>query len=392
MDYIFQFLAYPLKWFSQWTGSFTVGVLLYALLVEVLMLPLAIKQQKNSIRQAKLAPKEMAIKRKYAGREDQPTKQKCMQEIQEMYQRENFNQLSGCLPLVIQLPIVLIIYNIVVDPLKYVFGLSAGQISVVQGIANSIGATSASQYGGNIFYISTLFENWDSLGSAAQAWLQGALGNCNLGYFRMFGLNMGAVASIGKFSIYWLLPVLTFVVYFGSMKLTRKFTYQSAAATDQATGCSNNIMDIMMPLFSVYIAFQVPAVISVYWIFKSLLGTVKQFLMQKAMPIPRFTEADYRAAEKEMKAQKSGRAAMPAPGLSGPAPRSLHHIDDEDYDDTREKAQRWKEKQETLAREAEAKKEAEEKASGKLSGDAPIASGTMKTDNKPKQSNNKKKK
>ena len=52
------------------------------------LIPLAIRQQKNSIRQAQLRPKEMAIRKKYAGRTDQKTQQEVTKEIQELYQRE----------------------------------------------------------------------------------------------------------------------------------------------------------------------------------------------------------------------------------------------------------------------------------------------------------------
>ena len=84
-------------------------------------------------------------------------------------------------------------------------------------------------------------------------------------------------------------------------------------------------MDIMMPMMSVWISFIVPAAIGVYWIFKSLLGSVKQIIMSKAMPVPTFTEEDYKAAEKEYggkpekKKQKGN--ADPDPG-SQPPPHS----------------------------------------------------------------------
>ena len=90
------------------------------------MLPFSIKQQKNSIKQARLRPKEMAIRKKYAGRNDQATQQKVTMEIQELYQRENFNAASGCLPLLVQLPIIMALYNIVINPLQYVLGQAAG--------------------------------------------------------------------------------------------------------------------------------------------------------------------------------------------------------------------------------------------------------------------------
>jgi YidC/Oxa1 family membrane protein insertase len=91
------------------------------------------------------------------------------------------------------------------------------------------------------------------------------------------------------------------------------------------------MMDFMMPLMSVYIAFIVPAAVGIYWMFKSVLGTVKQLIMKKAMPIPVFTEADYKAAEKEMYGKNPPKAHK-ASGSGNPNVRSLHHIDDDEYD------------------------------------------------------------
>ena len=115
------------------------------------------------------------------------------------------------------------------------------------------------------------------------------------------------------------------------MRLNRKFSFQPTQNADEKQqACSNTMMDVMMPLMSVYITFLVPAAIGVYWMFKSVLGVLKQFILSKAMPLPKFTEADYKAAEKEMagkqpkKIQKSENAGKV---------RSLHHIDDEDYDE-----------------------------------------------------------
>jgi YidC/Oxa1 family membrane protein insertase len=114
-------------------------------------------------------------------------------------------------------------------------------------------------------------------------------------------------------------------------------------------------MDIVTPLFSVFLAFTYPAALGLYWIFKCLLGLLKQFILSKAMPLPKFTEEDYKAAEREVNARpdKSIKVAK-----SGRVVRSLHHIDDEDFEDTAEKAREFKEK---LAAQEEAdRKKAEE--------------------------------
>jgi YidC/Oxa1 family membrane protein insertase len=83
------------------------------------MLPFAIKQQKHSIRQATLRPKEMAIRNKYKGRTDQVTMQKMQQEIQEFYQKEHYSPYSGCLSLIIQMPIIMGLFALLRNPMMY---------------------------------------------------------------------------------------------------------------------------------------------------------------------------------------------------------------------------------------------------------------------------------
>ena len=130
-------------------------------------------------------------------------------------------------------------------------------------------------------------------------------------------------------------------------------------------GCSNKMMDIIMPLFSVFISFGVPAALGVYWIFKSILGVVAKIILSFAMPLPKFTEEDYKAAEREVGARvdKSARVEK-----SGRVVRSLHHIDDEDFEDTREAALKHKE---ALAAQEAADKEKSSKKNGLVSA-API--------------------
>ena len=137
MDIINIPAGYVIKLCNNIVGNqYLLALLIFSIIVEIILLPFAIKQQKNSIKQAKLRPKEMAIRKKYAGREDQPTKQKMSMEIQEMYQKEGYNPMGGCLPLLIQFPIIIALYNIVLNPLRYICNLSTdainGAINVVK--------------------------------------------------------------------------------------------------------------------------------------------------------------------------------------------------------------------------------------------------------------------
>lgn len=328
-------------------GNYLVGICIFAIIVEILLLPLSIKQQKNSIRQAKLRPKEMAIRKRYAGRNDQATQQKIQQEIQDLYTRENFNPASGCLPLLIQLPIIMILYNIVIDPIKYVLGMSSGFSSALvkffttSKAAGGLGGTLGAK-NGTIEVLSLIKEKGIDAFNGIKDFLffNNSEAVCeklsdmhgNIPSFNIGPINFGMTPSFS--GNYWLLvvPVLTFVVYYFSMKLSKKFTYQSTLQDGQAQamGCSGKIMDISMPLMSVFFTFIVPGAVGVYWIFKSIVGTVKQFVLSRVMPLPVFTEEDYKAAEKELNAKNPPKKNKGTG--TGAKVRSLHHIDDDDYD------------------------------------------------------------
>jgi YidC/Oxa1 family membrane protein insertase len=294
----------------------------------------------------------MAIRKKYAGRDDAPTRQKMTNEINELYQKEGYNPMSGCLPMLIQLPILFALYYIVLDPMGYVCGFSDETIQAIINVAKSF-----PQYADRTFVAERnidLLGVIKEVGPEAFAHIPGfsAEGLPNL---TLFGgaINLGDTPSFTNFNWLMLVPVLTFLVYFGSMKLNRKLTYQPV--TDPSVGCSNKIMDLVMPLFSVYITFVVPAAVGVYWIFKSIIGIVKQWILKKAMPIPVFTDEDYKAAEREMTARVDTKTSR---AKSGRVVRSLHHIDDEDFEDTAERAKKFKEAlAEQEARDAEARQQ-----------------------------------
>lgn len=368
MDFITIPIGYILKFFSNICGnSYILAILLFAILTELIMaLVFGIRQQKNSIKQARLRPKEAAIRKKYAGRDDKPTQQKMTQEIQELYQKEGYNPMGGCLPLLIQFPILIALYNIVIDPLKYICGLSQDAIAQV---ANIIGMDTSrgtmamlgpiEKMGYEAFqnvegFTPEVFENMPNLT---------VFGILDLSVMPSECMNLEAIKTVSGWLVL-LVPVLTFLSYFFSMKLTRKFSYQAMTDTQQSQmGCSNKMMDITMPLFSVFISFGVPAALGIYWIFKSLLGIVKQIILYYAIPLPKFTEEDYKAAEKEVfaRADKSERVEK-----SGRVVRSLHHIDDEDFEDTREAA--LKHKEALAAQEKEDKEKNAAKKSGLFSG------------------------
>ena len=372
-------------------GNYFFAILIFAIFVELVLLPFGISQQKKSIKQARLRPKEQAIRKKYSGRDDKATQMKMNEEIQELYQKEGYNPMGGCLPLLIQLPLLMALYNVVINPLKYICGLSNDAVTQIQSI---VGANAGRSTMGLLTKINELYaQNPDAFKNVEG--LENGLPS-NMPNLNVFGvldlsltpqqcLNLDAIKTVSGWLIL-LIPVFTFVAYFLSMKLNRKFSYQPMNDASQAPmGCSNNIMHVVMPLFSVFLAFTYPAALGLYWIFKCLLGILKQFILSKAMPLPVFTEEDYKEAEREVNARAEKNAKVQK---SGRVVRSLHHIDDEDFEDTAEKARAFKE---ALAAQEEADKKAlEEEKKNTRFGIFKVKDETDKPEKKEKKEKNEK--
>ncbi|MBR5322919.1 MAG: YidC/Oxa1 family membrane protein insertase [Clostridia bacterium] len=341
IDAILKLFAYVVEFCYIIGGKhYLVGLILFAIIVKIAMLPLSIKQQKNSIKQATLRPKEMVIRKKYAGRNDQPTQQKMQNEIMELYQRENYNPAGGCLPLLIQLPILLGLYQVIIRPLEFLCHIPKDVVNAIKESDALKEIVSKTLEEGQtvekviksmpqIRLVDIINNNFSDFSSQISEYVKSVE---ELPNFSVLGLNLADTPAINTITVLWLVPILTFVISFLSMKINKKFMYNpnEGVKTDAATGCSTKMMDWMMPLMSVYITFVVPAVIGIYWIFNNIFGTIQQIILAKVMPLPKFTEEDYKNVEKEMNGKSKVKKSSDGTGEKKKV-RSLHRIDEDDY-------------------------------------------------------------
>ncbi len=334
MDFIYKIFGAIMGFFEQITGHYLLALLIFAVLVKLIMLPFGIKQQKNSIKQAYVRPKEMAIRSKYKGRTDQPTQQKMQQEVMELYQQEGYNPMSGCLPLLIQMPIILILYNVVISPLKHICGYTAGMINTIATYLVGNGVTGITVKDGvfsgrDIDLIQHIEANLTGINDA----LAGAgLDQILLEDLPNFGLlgNPTALAvspNTNIWSLLLLIPILNFGLTLLSTFVTRKLTFQPMQEQQQMGNMK--FMNIFMAGMTAFIAFGVPAAIGIYWGFNNLLGMLQTFILAKTMPLPKFTEEDYKAAEREY----AGKAASKKETLMRTKAALSRPMEDDEYAD-----------------------------------------------------------
>lgn len=298
-------------------GNYLFAIFIFAVFFKVVLFPFSIKQQKNSVKMAKLAPKQAAIQKKYNGRDDQQSRQRMQQEIMEMQQKEGYNPLGGCGPLILQMVLIFALYEVIRNPFAYISGVESASILSALHLPSTMD---------ELTLVNKLSAD-AGLMEAAKA----VVGDFSLPSFKAFGIDLSVIPQ-DKVLWYVLIPVLTYVGMVLSMKLTRKLTPQPQTAQSQDAGCSMKIMDYGMPLMSAYIAFIWPSILGVYWIFQNVLGVGQQLILKKMYPAPVFTEEDYREEERKLRTKGKARdvkgSFRQAP--DGKQYRSLHHIDDDE--------------------------------------------------------------
>lgn len=329
--YLMQFFS----WICQ--GQYMLSLLLFALAVKLVTLPFSIKQQKSQIKMAQLRPKMALIEKKYAGRTDRVTLEKKQQELMELQQREGYSPLSGCLPMLIQFPVIIALYRIIRMPLKYLCKLKDSAIVDIYNKLNpETTVTSFEKIPDEFAMINQIKANPSVLEGSG-------IGLENLPNMEFLGINLGEIPSFSPSApIQWwliLIPVLCCALSYLSMWISRKVNDDGTQAqqkknADPQTRTSMTLMNITMPLMSLWICFITSGAVGVYWIYTSVLGILQTILLAKLMPLPKYTPEEIAEIQRAMKNQKNNpsptRAGITSRVDENGRPKSLHY----DGDDT----------------------------------------------------------
>ena len=255
MNFILQAIGVPFQYilgfFSSITGSYTIAIIIFTVLVNLAMSPLNVKQQKNMAKQARLRPKLEMLKEKYG---DDRMKMSTAQ--QELYQQENISPTGGCMPMLIRMLILMGVY---------------GAVSALVG-------TGVYQ---PVDYIKHMTVNLD-----------------------LFGLDLSKTPSFSEFSLLWLIPILSGVASLLSMLINQAQQKKTNPAMQNAGGSMMGMM-LIMPIFSIWIAFSVQAAVGFYWIVSNVVNTVIQMVVNhyysanKMLAVQTLEEAEKRRKYEE---------------------------------------------------------------------------------------------
>lgn len=241
-----------LKFFYDISGNYGVAIILFTLAVNIILLPLTWKQQKSTTKMQSIQPELKKIQQKYKN-----DKEKLNMEMMKLYKDNNINPMGGCLPLLIQLPIIFILYQIVYRPLTYMIGMKPDAVEALKA------AHKITDYSAEI-KIAALESKVD---------------------FNFLGLDLSQTPSFNAFNWFWLIPLLAGVTTFALSWLTTRQSNARKAEKDgdNSTADTMQTMTKIMPLITVWFAFNFPAGIGFYWIANNLFKMVQQVAVNKIL-------------------------------------------------------------------------------------------------------------
>ncbi len=259
---MFDIIAVPfghvMRFIYEGVGSYGLSIILFTLLTQAIMLPFNWKQKKGMMDVQRIQPKLLELQKKYANNRD-----KYAQEVQKLYDEEGVS-----LPMLLTLPIMMGLYYVVAQPLRYFMGLSADQISQMAQLLD-VTSTNAIQMQGEI--VAQYFQNFDLLSQHIPGLMQVD--------FNFLGLNLALTPSLKQFSALWALPAISGGTAFLQTFVMRQMQKRQGAVQDASANASNAMMNIMMPAMSIYFSFILPAGLSLYWISRNVFTTVQELIL-----------------------------------------------------------------------------------------------------------------
>ncbi len=284
---IFGYIMLAIYNFVGGVGGYGLALILFTILARTIMLPTSVSQQKGMAKQQRLAPKIRRIQEKYAGNQ-----QKIQEETQALYQREGYNPMSaGCLPMLLQMPIIIGLFGVMYNPLRYALGLDVDEINIIQEIFVSFAEASPEESisslikkGSERYYPMYIIQHFDlfkdSLAGKISTQTMDAITNFVAEKkFELFGLQLGVKPNFKSFDRYWIIPILSGVTSFAQTFIMQ--AQQKKMNPAMAKNPTNGCMTAFMPLMSVYFTFLFPSGIGIYWIVSNIYSTIQSYLMKK---------------------------------------------------------------------------------------------------------------
>lgn len=306
--------------------SVVLSIVIITIIIYMCLLPLTIKQQKFSKLSQKMQPEMQAIQAKYKNKKDQVSMMAMQEETQLLYQKYGISPMGSCVQMLIQMPILFALYRVFYNIPAYLSGVKGSFTGLVDSIQQTSGyqntlvslmekynvVTSSGLNASNAaskladasgdtlsnYIIDILYKlpskGWDALmdGKFFDG-IQSAVEKTHdaLLHFNYFlGLNISDTPwyiiksnftdKPDKWLLFVILALLIPVLSYLTQMINIKLMPQATNGNDQMAN-QMKMMNLMMPLMSLFICFTVPVGLGIYWICSALVRGIQQFFVNR---------------------------------------------------------------------------------------------------------------
>jgi YidC/Oxa1 family membrane protein insertase len=306
--------------------SVVLSIVIITIIIYMCLLPLTIKQQKFSKLSQKMQPEMQAIQAKYKNKKDQASMMAMQEETQLLYQKYGISPMGSCVQMLIQMPILFALYRVFYNIPAYLSGVKSSFTGLVDSIqqtsryqdtlvslmekynvvtssglnASNAASKLADASGDTLsnYIIDILYKlpskGWDALmdGKFFDG-IQSAVEKTHdaLLHFNYFlGLNISDTPwyiiksnftdKPDKWLLFVILALLIPVLSYLTQMINIKLMPQATNGNDQMAN-QMKMMNLMMPLMSLFICFTVPVGLGIYWICSALVRGIQQFFVNR---------------------------------------------------------------------------------------------------------------
>jgi YidC/Oxa1 family membrane protein insertase len=265
---MYNLIAKPLEFFYGLYPNYAVAISLLTLTIMILLLPLTLKGTRSMLAMQKLQPELKKIQNKH-----KDDRQKLNEEMMAFYKENNINPVSGCLPLLLQMPVFIILYRTLFQLLNrapYGFDMGAATSRAATGINGGDGAGIWERFGyfqpQHISHGSTLYQDLS-----------------NTRVMESFGINLAESAQKALREGYTsAMPYILLVLAVTALSYVQQKQVSGRNTSTQINPQQQMLMRVM-PLFFAFISFTLPAGLVVYFFVSSAFRVAQQSLITRTM-------------------------------------------------------------------------------------------------------------
>lgn len=280
-DAIARALGWIFYWIYEFVGNYGVALIIFTVLVKICMVPSSIKQQKSQIKMQQIQPLLKDIQEKYKNDQN-----KLQMETMKLYKEHDVKLLSGCLPMLLQLPILLCLYQVISYPLTYIFGMNASESWAAISDVTKDGVP-----------LNELIRAGKMIGNEAQILAAKDMGYLNFDFLWM-DLSKAPNYLGWTPNLLWSIPIIAALTTFISGKLTSakikkkdnqdsqqkpKRVLNPEAKPDKGNQSqqTSKMMTTFMPFLTLWLSFTYSASLGFYWLLSNVFAIFQQVYINK---------------------------------------------------------------------------------------------------------------